>query len=237
MNPSKRGIGTAVKAGAVVLLIIIGLGTIYLLPKFMASSQSQGPSPNPGAQPVTGMPSLFYDFTRMSLAVDVNDQADGIVQNSTYSYTVLGKGALNSTVYTRVEFTTVGEGNNIVIWYGLTGGIGEVDVVGVRNYTGNGTVNLPFISTYTQSFGALVSISNNSTLLSLLTKTSEVLTSIGPTDMDVTTYLLPGRSYPYAALTLKLATIPGTTAEFATYLDEKTTDGSSTTLQVTSLTR
>ncbi|MGH9920015.1 MAG: hypothetical protein ACRD6W_14260, partial [Nitrososphaerales archaeon] len=101
MNPSKRGIGTAAKAGAVVLLIILGLATIYLLPKYMAS-QSQGPTSNSSAQPITGMPSLFYDFTKMSLAVDVNDQVDGIVQNQSYAYTVLGTGTLNSTVYTRV---------------------------------------------------------------------------------------------------------------------------------------
>jgi hypothetical protein len=237
MNTSKRGVGTAAKAAAVVLLIVIGLATIYLLPKLMAPSQSQGASSNSAAQPVTGMPPLFSDFTKMSLAVDVNDPVDGIVQNQSYTYAVLGKGTLNSTVYTRVEFTTVGEENNVVIWYGPTGGIGEVDVVGVRNYTGNGTVNLPFITTYTQSFGALVSINNNSTLLSLLTKTSEVTTSVGPTKMDVTTYLLPGRSYPYSSLTLKLATIPGTTVELPTYLDEKTSDGTTTILQVTSLTR
>ena len=53
----------------------------------------------------------------------------------------------NSNEYTRVEYATVGVGNNVVAWYNLTGGMNEVDVVGGRNYTGNGTRNLPFIST------------------------------------------------------------------------------------------
>ena len=213
MNPSKRGLGTAGKASAVVVLIILGLGAIYLIPKFSTSAQSQAPSSNPGAQQVTGMPSLFYDFTRMQVRVDVNDPVDGLVQNENYTYAVLGKGTLNSTEYTRVEFTTVGVGNDIVAWYNSTGGIGEVDIIGVRNYTGSGAQNLPFMSIYSSAFGTLVSITNNDTLLSQLSKTSEVLTSIGPTQMDVTEYVLPAKSAPYSALTLRLATIPGTSAQ------------------------
>jgi len=237
MNPSRRGVGTAVKVGAAIVLIILGLGSIYLIPKFSAASQSQAPTSNPGAKQITGLPSLFYDFSRMQVAVDVNDQVDGYVQDASYSYTVLGKSTLDSVEYTRVEFTTVGVGNDVVVWYNATGGINEVDVVGARNYTGNGTRNLPFIATYTGAFGGLVSIANNGTLLSLLSRTSEVLTEIGPTQMDVATYVLHGRSYPYSSLTLQLATIPGTDVQLLTYLDEKTTDGSTTVVQVTSLTR
>lgn len=237
MNPSKRGIGAAGKAGAVVVLIIVLLGAIYVIPKFSVSSQSQASSANSSVKQITGMPALFYGFTRMEVSVYASDTTDGVLQNQSYSYAVLGRGTLNSTEYTRVEYTTVGAGNSVVVWYNSTGGIGEVDVVGVRNYTGNGAGNLPFITIYGNAFGTLASITSNSTLLSLLSKTSEGLTSIGPTQMYVTTYVLSGRSYPYSSLTLKIVTIPGTNAKLATYLDEKTADGSISILQVTSLTR
>jgi len=237
MNPSKRGLGTAGKAGAVIILVIIALGAIYLVPKFTASSQPQASGPNAVPKQITGMPSLFYDFSQIQVSVDVNDVADGYIQNQSYSSTVLGKSTVNSVVYTRVEFSTVGVENNVVVWYNATGGINEVDVVGVRNYTGNGTRNLPFITTYSDAFGGLFSVPNNNTLLSLLSKTSEALTNIGPTQMDVTSYVLHGRSYPYSSLTLQIATIPGTDVQLLTYLDEKTTDGTTTVFQVTSLTR
>ena len=236
MNPSKRGLGSAGKAGAVVVMIVIVLGTIYLLPRY-TGSQSQGATSNAVPEKITGLPSLFYDFTKMQISVDVNDPLNSFVQTQSFSYTVLGKGTLNSTVYTRVEFTTVGVGNDVIIWYNSTGGISEVEVVGVRTYTGNGTSNLPFITTYSGAFGALVSIGNNATLLSLLGKTSEDQTSIGSTKMDVSTYVLAGRSYPYSSLTLKLATIPGTDVQLITYIDEKSFQGATSLIQVTSLTR
>ncbi len=237
MNPSKRGLGAAGKAGAVVVLIIIVLGAIYLIPKFSASSQSQASSSNPGARQLTGLNALFYGFTKMQVSIYASDQVNGVLQNQSYAYSVLGKGTLNSTEYTRVEYTTVGLGENVVVWYNSTGGIGEVDVVGVRNYTGNGAGNLPFITIYSNAFGTLASIGNNATLLSLLSKTSEGQVSMGPTQLDVSTYQLTRRSYPFSSLTLGLATVPGTNAQLATYLDEKTTDGSTSILQVTSLTR
>lgn len=254
MTPSKSGLSTGGKAGAVVVLIIIVLGAIYLIPRFSAPSQTQGPSTNPGAQQITGMPSLFYDFSKMQVSVDVNDPLNGNLQNQSYSYTVLGKGTLTTTatttgangqvatsttsaVYTRVEYATVGVGDNVVVWYNSTGGIGEVDVVGVRNYTGSGAGNLPFITNYASTFGGLVALTNNATLLSRLGKTSTVLTSIGPTQMEVTTYVLSGRSPPYSSLTMGVATIPGTSVQLVTYLNEKTTDGVTSVIQVTSLTR
>jgi hypothetical protein len=237
MNPSRRGVGTGGKVAAVVVLIILGLGAIYLIPKF-SPSQSQGAGSNAVPQQITGMSSLIYDFTKMQVEVDVNDPADSFVQNQSYTYAVLGKSTVSSVEYTRAEFKTVGVGSSdVVIWYNSTGGIGEVDVVGVRNYTGNGTKNLPFITTYSGVFGGLVTTTNNATLLSHLSKTSEVLTSIGPTQMNVTTYVLNGKSYPYLHLTLELATIPGTDVQLVTYLDEKTYDGTTTVFQVTSMTR
>lgn len=237
MNPSKRGLSTGAKAGAVVVLIIVVLGAIYLVPKFTTPSQAQSTGSNSAAEPITGMLSLFHDFSKMQASVNVNDPNNGYTQVQNYTYAVLGKGTLNSTVYTRVEYTTVGLGDNVVVWYNSTGGIGELDVVGVRNYTGNGAGNLPFITNYDSTFGALVAITNNATLLARLGKTSTVLTSIGPTQMDVTTYVMGGRFAPYSSLTIQIGTIPGTNVQLATELNEKTTDGVTSVVQVTSLTR
>jgi hypothetical protein len=237
MNPSRRGLGTAGKAAAVFILIVIALGAVYLIPKYSAASQAQSSSSNPGTEQITGIPSLFYDFPQMQVSLDVNDPADGVIQNQSYSYTVLGKGTLDSVPYTRVEFTTVGVGNSVVAWYNSTGGVNEVDVIGERNYTGSGAHNLPFLQIYINAFGPLATTTSNATLLSLLSKTSEVLTKIGPTQMDVTTYVLPGRSYPYSSLTVKLATLPGTDVQLTSYFDEKTTDGTTTLLQIDSMTR
>jgi hypothetical protein len=235
MNPSRRGVGAAGKAASVVVLIILVLGAVYFV-KFSGSS-SQGPGTNPVPEKITGMPSLFYDFTQMRLYVNVSDPQDGFLQDQTYTYTVLGTGVLNSTQYTKVQFATVGQGNDVVVWYNSTGGIGEVQVVGVRNYVGNGTQNLPFFTTYSDAFGALLTATTNSTLFSRLTRTNSVTTKIGPTQMNVTSYTLPVRFYPYTSLKLSVATIPGTDAQFVTYLDETTYYGSTNLLQVTSLTR
>jgi hypothetical protein len=237
MNPSRRGLGTAGKAGAVIVMLVIVLGTLYLLPRYSSSSQSQPATSNAVPEKITGMPSLFYDFTGMQVSAYINDPADDFVQNQSYTYTVLGTAKLNSTLYTRVEYTTVGVGNDVIVWYNSTGGINEVEVVGVRTYTGNGTRNLPFITTYTGLFGSLVSVTDNDTLLSLLSKTSDGTAKIGATQMDVSTYMLYGRLYPYSSLTLKVATIPGTSVQLVTYLDEATAAGTSSLLRVTSLTR
>lgn len=237
MNPSKKGLSTGGKAGAVVVLIIMVLGAIYLIPKFSAPSQTQRTGSNPGAEQITGMPSLFYDFSKMQVWVDVNSPLNGNLENANYSYAVLGQGTLNSTVYTKVEYTTLGLGDDVIVWYNSTGGIGDVNVVGQQNYAGNGSANLPFITNYRSAFGGLISITDNATLLSHLGKTSTVLTSIGSTQMDVTTYVLSGRMSPYSSLTLGVATIPGTSVQLVTYLNEKTTDGTTSVVQVTSLTR
>lgn len=238
MNPSRRGLGTGAKAGAVVILIVIVLGAVYLYPSLTKGGGTQSPSgSSSGAVPITGLPSLFADFHRMQMSFNTYDAMNDYTRNQSLSYTVLGTGKLNSTQYTRVEFSTAGIVNDVVGWFNSTGGIARVDVLGERNYTGNGVGNLPFIQTYVNDFGYLVSLANNATLISLLSKTSEATTSIGPTQMDVTTYLLESRFAPYTKMTLQIATLPGTNAQLAVYVSAKETDQSTILLQVTSLTR
>jgi hypothetical protein len=90
---------------------------------------------------------------------------------------------------------------------------------------------------YDTAFGGLVSVTNNATLLSTLSKTSETTRNIGPTSVDVTTYILATRAPPLVSMTMELGTIPGTSVQFAVYVSQKMTDGSTSVLQVTSLTR
>jgi hypothetical protein len=234
MNPSKSGLSSAGKAGAVVVLIIvIVLGTAYLV----QSLSNQSGSSSPGDKQITGMVSLFADFPQMQVSLDAYDAPNGMLTNQTLSYTVLGTGTLNSVENTRVEFATAGESHHVVAWYNSTGGINEVDVLGQQNYTGSGAHELPFMVTYTSEFGTLVSVTNNATLLSTLTKSSETTMSIGPTQMNVTTYVLPARTSQYSSMTVKIGTIPGTDVQLAVYVSEKAHDGSTSTIQVTSLTR
>jgi len=254
MNPSKKGLSSAGKTGVVVLLIVIVLAAAYLVPSLSKGGGSQSGSSNSPAVRITGMFPLVVDFPKMQVTFDAYDAPNGVLTNESYAYAVLGTATqdttttttqadgklvttTNSTEYTRVEFTTIGVGHGVIVWYNSSGGIGDEEVLGERNYTGNGVYNLPFMVPYTSSFGGLVSITNNSTLLSLLTKTSEATTSIGPTQMDVTTYVLEARSPPYSSLTVKIATIPGTNVQFVVYVNEKVSDGSTSLLQVTSLTR
>jgi hypothetical protein len=238
MNPSKSGLSSAGKTGIVVVLIVIVLGAAYLVPSLSKGGGSQASSSsNAGEKQVTGILSLFGDFPQMQVSVDTYDAPDGFVANQSLSYTVLGKGTINSTEYTRVEFATVGQPNMVVGWFNSTGGIGEADLLGQRNYTGNGVYALPFIQTYTSAFEGLVSITDNNTLLSRLSLSSQGLTSIGPTQMDIATYVLAARSPPYSSMTVRIATIPGTNVQLVVYVSQKVTDGSTSLVQVTSLTR
>lgn len=253
MNPSKNGLSSAGKTGVVVVLIVVVLAAVYLVPQ-LSKGGSQPQSSNSSAVPVTGMAALFKDFPTMQVTFDSYDSPNGIITNQSFAYTVLGTSTVTTTTtttlangslvkttssgeYTRVEFTTLGVGHNIVAWYNSSGAINEEDVIGERNYTGNGAHNLPFMVPYTSAFGALVSLTDNSTLLSLLTKTTEATTSVGPTQMDVTTYVLETRSPPYSSMTLRIATIPGTNVQLVVYVNEKVTDGSTSHIQVTSLTQ
>lgn len=241
MNPSKRGVGTAGKAGVVVLVIVVVAAAYLVVPSFSKGGGSQPTTsaggPNPIADQTQGLYPLLTTFSGMQLIVDINDVSASYIQNSTYSYSVLGKGTLNSTQYTKVDFATLGETHDTIAWFNSTGGLGELDVLGVTNYTGRGLYNLPYIQTYVNAFYALISVTNNATLFSHLTETTQTTKSIGPTKADVTTYVMQTRTRSISKATAEVATIPGTNIEMAVYLYEKLSDGSTYVFQVSSLTR
>ena len=244
MNP-KRGLSSAAKAGVVVLVIVIVLGGAYLIPSLSkgsgtstTSSQSLASGSNPGGGNQTlGLLSLFGYFHQMQMMDIVNtlSQQDGAVQQQTLSYIVLGTATFNSTQHTKVQFSETGVANEVVAWFNPTGVVDRLDVIGARNYTGPGAAILA--QTYTTAFSVITAITNNSTLLSFLSKTSENTTTIGSTQLDVATYHLAVPTPPYKTITVEYATIPGTNQKLAVYLDEKTIDGAETTVQVLSLTK
>ncbi len=184
-----------------------------------------------------GLLTLFNCFSQMQMQDTLNTMAqpDGSIQRQTVSYVVLGKAQFNLTQHTKVEFSQAGVGNSVVAWFNPSGVVDRLDVLGGSNYTGPGAAILA--QTYTTAFGLLTTISNNATLLSMLSKSSESTMTIGPTQLDATTYQLPVPTPPYKTITVKYVTIPGTYQRLAVYLDEKTTNGAETTVEVLSITK
>jgi len=245
MSPARDGISSGGRIGIIVILILLVLGAAYLAPSMLGartsstSSASVVSSSSPGADSQTvGLSSLFGYFSKMQVLnfmSDAQDQNDPILQQTSVSYLVLGMGSLNSTQYTKVQFSEEGSSNTVVAWFNPQGGIDRVDVLGDRNYTGStaGT----HAKTYVSVFSSIPAALNNATLFSLLKKTSESMTSIGPTEMDVTTYELAAPHPPFIGVTAKYATIPGTNQRLVVYLDVKTDNSVENTFQVTSLTK
>ena len=243
MDLSKKGISSAAKAAAIIAAVMVVLAVVYFVPSFSTSSVGAAPASSntrtSSSGPVTqnaGILALFGFFSQIDMQVTVlnYNQANGIIQQQSLSYLVLGKGTWNSTQYTRVEFSTPGVGNTVVAWFNAQGGIDRVDVLGQRNYTGSGAYFVA--STYVNALTLVPTITSNSTLLSMLSKTAENTTSIGPTQVDLTTYSLAIPTAPYSSLSVRYATIPGTAEKVVVYFHEKTTDGTDTTIQVTSMT-
>jgi hypothetical protein len=244
MRSSRRGLSQLGEIGVIALVIIVAVAAYVFVPPLVKggggsqTTTSLG-GPNPIADTTHGIFPLVTTFKDLTLVLDVNDESAQYSQNSTYAYTVLGKGTLNSTQYTRVEFSTLGETHFTVAWYNSTGGLGRLDVVGLRNYTGTEAAldNLPYIQTYVNAFYTLISISNNATLNALLTKTSQASGSIGSTKVNLATYTLETRTASISKATERVASIPGTNIAMMVYLSEKLSDGSTYLFQVTTLTR
>jgi hypothetical protein len=239
MKFSRRGLSQVGEIGVVALVIIVLVAAYFFVPSLTKGS---GPTtttsiggPNPIANQGQGIYPLVTTFQDLTLVEDINDAGSGYIQNSTYAYTVLGKGTLNSTQYTRVEFSTYGQTHFTVGWYNSTGGLGRLDVIGLRNYTGSGLPDLPYIQTYVNAFYVLISVTNNATLNAELTKTSQTATTIGSTKIDLATYTLEERTPLMSKATEEVASIPGTNIVMMVYLNEKLTDGSTYLFQVTSL--
>jgi hypothetical protein len=241
MDPSRKGISSGTKTAAVIAVIFVVLASVYFIPSLSTgaastSGSSQTRGTGAGSQGL-GLLQLFGYFSQMDMQVTVinSPQANGAMSRQSVSYLVLGKGTWNATQYTRVEFSTPGIGNEIVAWFNAKEGIDRVDVLGQRNYTGSGAYFVA--SNYVTAVTLIPAITNNATLLSMLSKTSQNSTSIGPTQVDLATYSLAVPSDPYKLLTVRYATVTGTSERIAVYLHEKTSDGTDTTIQVLSITK
>jgi hypothetical protein len=239
MDTSRRGLSQAGEIGVIVLVAVVLVAAYVFVPPLVKSSAPQTTTsiggPNPIADQSQGIYPLVTTFKDLTLVVDINDVAAQYTQNSTYSFTVLGKGTLNSTQYTKVDFSTLGQTHDTVAWYNSTGGLGQLDVIGLRNYSGNGLPQLPYIQTYANAFYGLISITDNATLNALLTKTSQAATTIGHTKAEVTTYTLEEKTPSISKVTEKVASIPGTNIVMMVYLYEELAGGSTYVFQVTSL--
>lgn len=236
----RRGLSSSVKTGIVVLLIVIVLAAAYVVPSMKgtkATTVNTTSGPNPITDTKLGMLALSETFPDMEMVVNVDDIADQFVSNETFSYSVISPGTINGTQLTRIEFVTLGVGNDVVGWFNSTGGVVDVEVLGQRNYTGSGAYTLPYLTSYTNTFELLQTITTNSTLLSMLSKSTSGGGQIGSVSVDETTYVLGVATGSYTAITAKYATVPGTNIAMAVYLSEKMSDGSSTEIEVTSLTR
>jgi hypothetical protein len=242
MNPSDGGLSTSAKTGIVLVLVILVLGSAYLVPPLLKGGGTSSVQPavscpsTGGANQTIELLTLFECFSQMQMQATANTlgQPDGSFQQQTVAYNVLGTARLNSAPYTKVEFTTVGANQPVVAWCNSTGGIDRLDVISDRNYTGPGAAIIA--QAYTSTFGLIPALSNNASLLSMLSKTTENTTSIGPMQLKVATYQLPAPTSQYKTFTVQYATIPGTDLRFVVYLHEKTSDGAETTIQVQSIT-
>jgi hypothetical protein len=238
MKFSRRALSQMAEIGVIILIIVVLVAAYFFVPALTKGGVSQTTSiggPNPIADTTQGIYPLVTNFKDLTLVVDVNDASADYVQNSTYSFSVLGTGNLNSTKYTKVDFSTQGQTHDTVAWYNSTGGLGQLDVIGLRNYTGNGLPQLPYIQTYANAFYGIISVTNNATLNALLTKTTQTGTSIGSTKINLATYTLEQRTSSISKVTEKVASIPGTNIVMMVYLNEKLSDGSTYIFQVTSL--
>src|SRR5712664_32557 len=173
MNPAKKGLATTGKVGIVAVLVLLVLGGAYLaLPSLLTggatnstSSQSTGSSSSSGAANLgAALLSLFGAYSQMQMTAASYDNAEAVplIEQHSYSYLVLGKGTLNSTQYTKVQFSQQGSSNNVVAWFNPKGGVDRVDVLGVRNYTG-GPAYI-YASLYVSAFSLIMGLSNNATV-------------------------------------------------------------------------
>jgi hypothetical protein len=246
VNHLKHGLTTGAKVGAVIILLLLILAAAYLAlsrstsggVSSSASSSQSGPSSNSSASTFSsaGLLSPFISFSQLQVQGYTIDhgEAGAISDQFNMSYRVLGKASLNSTQYTKIDFSQSSPPTQEVIaWFNPQGGIDRVDVIALGNHTG------PQSSIYAQLYlGALASVtalSNSTSFLSLLSKTTQTTTKIGQTQLDVTTYTLPKPTGLYEAVTLKVATIPGTSSSMIVYYDVSTNDQLENIFQVTGL--
>jgi hypothetical protein len=244
MDPSRRALSTGGKAGIAVIVIVIVIAGIYFVPTLLDRGknnnllQAATATTGSGADQPLGLLSLFGYFSQMEIREITNSPSasggsGGAPVEQTLSYSVVGQATFDGAPNVKVEFTQSGVGNEIIAWFNSTGIVDQTEIVGQTTYTGPGAAI--FAQAYTSAFSAVTTITNNATLLSLLTRTSQNTTSIGPTTLAVTTYQLKQATAEYKQLTVEYATIPGTSQKLAVYLDETLDGGVQSSLQVLSV--
>ncbi|HUK75628.1 MAG TPA: hypothetical protein VLU99_07535, partial [Nitrososphaerales archaeon] len=233
----RRGISSGVKTAIVLVAVVVVLASVYEVPTLLTPKKAAPPPVTCGSGTFQLL-SLFSCFSQMSLTtiVDTTSELQGTIETEMIAYQVLGQANYNGTSYTKVEFATPGVGNQVVAWFNASGVVGRIDLLTTgRNYTGPGAAILA--QSDTTEFGLIPTITNNSTLTSMLSQTTENTTTIGSVSVGLTVYHLAVPTTPYKSITVEYATIPGTTQQMLVYLNEKLTTGESTTIQVTSLTK
>jgi hypothetical protein len=242
MDPTRRGLSTGGKAIIIVIVIVVVIGGIYFVPSVLGRGKNnnilQAATATTRTNQTLGLLSLFGYFSQMEIREITNSPQGsgggiGAPLEQTFNYTVLGQGTFDGTPNVRVEFSTVGVGNDIIAWFNASGIVDVTDIVGQKTYSGPGAPI--FAQLYTSAFSAVTQITNNATLLSLVTKTSQNQSSFGPTTLTVSTYKLKAATSEYRQLNLEYATIPGTFQRLAVYLGETSPDGVQSSLQVLSL--
>jgi hypothetical protein len=245
MDPTRRGLSTGGKATIIVIVIIVVVGGIYFAPSALGRGKNnndnilQAATATTGGNRTFGLLPLFGYFSQMEIRETTNSPqgsgggSAGAPVEETLNYTVLGQGTFDGTPNVRVEFSQVGVGNDIIAWFNASGIVDVTDIIGQRTYSGPGAA--VFAQTYTSAFLAVTEITNNATLLSLVSKTAQNTTSIGPTTLAVSTYKLKAATAEYRQVTVEYATIPGTSQKLAVYLSETSPDGVQSSLQVLSL--
>ena len=251
MKFSKCGIATSRKIALAFALVLIVAGGVYVAlgpsllgiapngPQSNSSSSTTGTASSNGE---AGQPNsildLFGNFSRMVVVTSFTQMEGGEpsgMGTSHLSYAVLGQTTVNSTNYYKVTFRDIDANRSVVAWFNQQGLVDRVDVLGDKNYTG------PTAAIYTRifvsAFSAIPTMSYNATLLAGLQRTAESVQSIGPTQMDITTYYLAAKTSTYNNFTIKIATVPGTNVKLAVYYHVQLPDDSDTLFQVTSVTR
>lgn len=237
---SRRGLSSGGKIGILVILVMIVLGAVYFLPSFTLGGGNQGSSStqagsSSGFGPSAtygGLAQLFANFSQIDGQLTLANDVEEMYDQQHFSYAVVGTGTINNTQYMKVSFSGIGA-HQVIAWVSRQGAVDRVDVVGQSNYTGPGARF--YVLNYLNDFSVILNTSVNSTLLSMLSPTTQNSTDIGGTHVNLATYTLPAPKGSYKSLTVSFATIPGTTARLPVYLHQKTTDGSELTLLVSSL--
>jgi len=251
MKFSVRGIATTKKIVLTIALALVIAGGIYValgsgrpgvVPNESQSSSSSSSTAlasfSGGAEQPKSTLDLFGNFSRMVVTIGYVHFADGEVQDkgeSHFSYAVLGQGVLNSTNYSKVQFTDLDSKKSGIAWLNPMGLVDRVDILGDKNYTGPSA--LVYSQAFMAPFSLVPNLTHNATILSGLQKTAEVMQSIGPTKMNVVTYRLAAPSPAYSNYTLKIATVPGTNTKLAVYWYVEDPSTSNTLFEVTSVTR